>query len=251
MMFLRSALYNIGFVIETMVIGLIGMPTLLVSRKAVVRFSRLWGRVTFAWLRWTVGLEYEVRGREYLPTVPSILALKHQSAWDTIVIGQLLADPAIVYKRELQRIPIFGWYLWGAGMIAIDREAGSAALKHMVNAAKQAIAMGRSVAIFPEGTRGPVGSKLPYLIGVGALYSQLGVPMIPVALNSGFFWGRQAFLKRPGRIVIEILPPIPPGLDRRQAMATLEAQIEENSARLLAEAGYRPFVDNSGGNPDA
>jgi 1-acyl-sn-glycerol-3-phosphate acyltransferase len=130
-------------------------------------------------------------------------------------------------------IPIFGWYLGRAGNIVIDRKAGPSALRKLVNQGRAAAAGGRSIVIFPEGTRGPVGGKLPYQPGVAALYAQLGVPLVPVALNSGSFWGRLAFTKRPGRITIEILPPIAPGLDRRRALAELEQRVEQATARLL------------------
>jgi len=148
----------------------------------------------------------------------------------------VFADPAIVLKRELMMIPFYGWYLWKAGMIAIDRAAGASALKRMVASSEQVAGEGRAIVIFPEGTRTAPGVQHPYQPGVAALYRQLGLPLVPVAVNSGVFWGRRRFAKRPGRITIEILPPIPPGGDRRAVMAELESRIETATARLVARA---------------
>ncbi len=133
-------------------------------------------------------------------------------------------------------IPLYGWYLWKAGMIPVDRSAGAGALKTMLRAGERAVAAGRRIVIFPEGTRTAVGARRPYHPGAAALYRQLGLPLVPVAINSGVFWGRRQFFKRPGRITLEILPAIPPGRDRRAAMAELEARIEAATARLVAAA---------------
>jgi 1-acyl-sn-glycerol-3-phosphate acyltransferase len=234
MTLLRALLFNIGFYAGTTVLAILGLP-FLIRRSWLIRYSRFWTGASLGWLKLAVGLDYEVRGRELLPPPPFILAPKHQSAWDTLILNQLAAGPAIVLKRELTWIPIFGWYLLRAGAIVIDRKAGASALRKLVAQGRHAVAEGRPIAIFPEGTRGPVGGKLPYQPGVAALYAQLGVPLVPVALNSGRFWGRRTFLKRGGRITVEILPPIEPGLDRRRALALLEERIEQASSRLLNE----------------
>jgi 1-acyl-sn-glycerol-3-phosphate acyltransferase len=243
---LRSLLYYIGFYAWTLILGVLGAPTVLFGRPAVAALSVLWTRGAFRWLRFTTGLSYEVLGSERLPAVPSLVAVKHQSAWDTLLLNQLLRDPAVVYKRELNWLPLVGWYIAAAGMIPVDRKGGAAALRRMIEAAERALGQGRPVVIFPEGTRGPVGTKLPYQPGVAALYSRLGVPLVPVALNSGLFWGRHAFLKRPGCITVEILPSIAAGLDRRTAMSQLEERIETATARLVA-GGAAPAVDNAVG----
>jgi 1-acyl-sn-glycerol-3-phosphate acyltransferase len=134
--------------------------------------------------------------------------------------------PAFVLKRELLSIPLFGWYLRKVGMIAVDRAAGASALRNMARQASEAFAEGRSILIFPEGTRVPPGESRPYHPGVAALYTQLKVPVVPVALNSGLFWGRRSFVKRPGTVTVQFLPPIPPGLDRKAFMRELESRIE-------------------------
>jgi 1-acyl-sn-glycerol-3-phosphate acyltransferase len=164
--------------------------------------------------------------------------MKHQSAWDTLILPVVLHDPAIVLKRELLWVPIYGWYAARAGSIAIDRGGRAAALRRMVARARASVAEGRPVVIFPEGTRTAPGRHLPYQPGVAALYQALGLPLVPAAVNSGLFWGRRSFLKRPGRITLAFLDPIPPGLPRRRLMPELESRIETATAALEREAGY-------------
>jgi 1-acyl-sn-glycerol-3-phosphate acyltransferase len=148
----------------------------------------------------------------------------------------VLGDPAVVLKRELLLLPFYGWYAARAGSIAIDRKGGAGALRHMVKAAQRAAALGRPVVIFPQGTRVAPGRPLPYQPGVAALYQALGVPLVPAAVNSGLYWGRRSFWKRPGRITLEFLDPIMPGLSRRDLMARLEDRIEAATAALEREA---------------
>jgi 1-acyl-sn-glycerol-3-phosphate acyltransferase len=235
MMALRALLFNVGFYLWTLVIGLYGTPLLLGPRRYVMEFGRLWAAGSLGLLAWTVGLRHEIRGVENMPPGAAIIAMKHQSSWDTIILPVLFEHPAIVIKHELAWLPIYGWYAVRAGGIPVDRGAGASALKHMLARARKAVASGRPIAIFPEGTRTAVGVRRPYHPGVAALYTQLGIPLVPVAVNSGLFWGRRSFLKRPGRIILEILPAIPAGLPRRQVMAELEARIEAATAALVAE----------------
>jgi 1-acyl-sn-glycerol-3-phosphate acyltransferase len=180
------------------------------------------------------GLRYRVRGQRL--TSPAIYASKHQSAWDTMVFQILVLDAAFVLKRELLWLPLFGLYVWRGRHVAIDRAAGGQALRRMLKDGDRAQAEGRSIVIFPEGTRTAPGADAPYFPGVAALYKRLGIPVVPVALNSGLFWGRRSFIKRPGTITLEFLEPIPPGLDRATFEATLRERIEAGSKRLLAEA---------------
>jgi 1-acyl-sn-glycerol-3-phosphate acyltransferase len=235
MMALRALLFNVGFYLWTLVIGLYGAPLLLGPRRYVMEFGRLWAAGSLGLLAWTVGLRHEIRGVENMPSGAAIIAMKHQSSWDTIILPIIFEHPAIVIKHELAWLPIYGWYAVRAGGIPVDRGAGASALKRMLARARNAVASGRPIAIFPEGTRTAVGARRPYHPGVAALYTQLGIPLVPVAVNSGLFWGRRSFLKQPGRIILEILPAIPPGLPRRQVMAELEARIEAATAALVAE----------------
>jgi 1-acyl-sn-glycerol-3-phosphate acyltransferase len=245
MKFLRALAYNIGFFGGTILLLIPALPLLLGPRRWTNSLAHLWTWLMFTWLKLTVGLGYEVRGRENLPPGPAIYAMKHQSAWETLALFVLFDDPAVILKRELWSMPLFGWFLRKHGTIAIDRNGRSAALKQMLVDAQAAVAIGRPIAIFPEGTRGPVGGKLPYQAGVAALYTQLKVPMVPIALNSGLYWGRRAFLKRKGTVLVQILPPIAAGLDRRTAMALLEEQIETTTMALLEEGGWEKPVENS------
>jgi 1-acyl-sn-glycerol-3-phosphate acyltransferase len=230
---LRALAFNLLLYLFTAGMALLGLPVLLASRRRAMTFGAGWAAAVLKLLAWTVGLRHEVRGREHLPPGPAIIAMKHQSAWDTFAVPVIFDDPAIVLKRELMLIPFYGWYLWKAGMIPVDRKAGAAALKKMVAAGERAAAEGRPIVIFPEGTRTAVGARRPYQPGVAALYRQLALPLVPVAVNSGLFWGRRQFLKRPGRITVEILPALPPGRERHAVMAELEERIEAATARLV------------------
>jgi 1-acyl-sn-glycerol-3-phosphate acyltransferase len=254
---LRSLLFNIAVYLMTAAMALLGLPVLLLPERMGMAFGRSWAALVLKLVGWCCGLTHELRGIEHLPQAPVIIAMKHQSAWDTLAVPVIFGNPAIVLKRELMMIPFYGWYLWKAGMIAIDRKAGAVALRRLVAAGARAAKLRRPIVIFPEGTRTAPGTHHPYQPGVAALYRQLELPLVPVAVNSGLYWGRRRFLKRPGRIIMEILPAIPPGGERRAVMAELEQRIEAATARLLAEAEaggaiHEVAVDNpsarAGGN---
>ena len=236
MIALRSTLFNVAFYGWTALLAIGALPMLLAPRTSVMRFGRWWSRSVLDLARAIAGVEYELRGTEHLPRSPAIIAMKHQSAWDTLAVPVLIGDVAIVLKRELLWIPCYGWYASKAGMIPIDRGAGATALKAMLRRARAVVAQGRSIVIFPEGTRTAIGTKRAYHPGVAALYTQLELPVVPVALNSGLFWPRRRFLKRPGRIVVEALAPLPPGLERRTFLTELQSRIETATERLVAEA---------------
>lgn len=236
---LRAFAFNLTFFIGTVVFGIAGLPFLLTPRRTAMRFGRFWAQAVLWALKVTVGLDGDIRGRENIPAGACLIAMKHQSMWDTLMLPPLLGDPAVVIKRELQFVPFYGWYATRAGSIFIDRKGGAGALRRMIGDAKRAIAADRPVVIFPQGTRTAPGSPVsdaPYQPGIAALYRELEVLLVPVAVNSGLYWGRRAFMKRRGRIVAQFLEPIPPGLPRREVMATLEARIEAATAALEAEA---------------
>ena len=233
----RALLFNVAFWLWTAVLYLMVLPVYLLGpRSWLVPLSKLWLRPIHALARRVIGLDYEVRGRANLPESPCLIAAKHQSAWEIFALLVELDQPAFVLKRELMRIPLFGWYTRRYGAVPIDRSGGSAALRSMLRSARGFLDAGRAVVIFPEGTRLPPGARGAYHPGVAALYRDLGVPVVPLALNAGAFWGRRALDRRPGRIVLEFLAPIPPGLDRKTFMATLADRLEPASDRLLAEA---------------
>ena len=192
------------------------------------------GHATLWGLRVICGLAYEVRGREHIAAGPALYAGKHLAMWDTVVLPVILKSPALVLKRQLLRVPFYGWYARKVGMIALDRTAHANALRSLVAQAKARIAEGRPIAIFPEGTRKKIGAPPDYKPGVAALYGHLDLTCIPFGLSSGVYWA--GALRRPGRIVIEFLPPIASGLKRREFMAALEASVEQSTAALVAEA---------------
>lgn len=230
----RSVLFFVLFQAWTLVLGLLYLPLLLTPAAVVGKAAAFWVKGTFLLLRLTCGLSFQVRGT--VPPGAALVASKHQSTLETFAFRLILGDPAVILKKELLRIPFFGWYLGKTGVIAIDRAAGTKALKDMVKGAEAEAARGRPVLIFPEGHRQPVGAAPEYHTGIAMIYAGLGLPCHPVALNTGLFWGRGSFAKRPGVATIQFLDPIAPGLDRKTFMAQLQARIEEASAALAAEA---------------
>ena len=236
MIWARALIFNIAFFAWTAIAGAVGLPFLIAPRALTMRFGQFWARTVLMLLRVIVGLDDEIRGLDRVPRSACIIAMKHQSAWDTMIPLVVLGDPAAVVKRELLLLPFYGWYAARAGSIGIDRKAGAKALRQMIAAARPIANQGRPILIFPEGTRVAPGARLPYQPGVAALYQALAVPLVPAAVNSGLYWGRRSFIKRPGRIVLEFLEPIPPGWPRRQMMAELERRIETATAALLREA---------------
>jgi 1-acyl-sn-glycerol-3-phosphate acyltransferase len=231
----RSLLFNLCLWPWTLLMLLAALPWLAAPPRLMLAHSKVWMQGVQLLLSRIIGLDYEVRGREHQNAV-AIFAFKHQSAWETLAIHLLLPGAAIALKRELTQIPLFGWCLMHSGMIRIDREGGARALRGLIEDGRAALARGAPIAIFPEGTRVAPGEHRPYHPGVAALYRHLDCAVVPVALNSGVFWGRRSFVKRPGRIVVEFLPPIAPGLERKDFMIELERRLEPATERLVAEA---------------
>ena len=237
MLLLRSLLFNLAFYLMTTAFLILPLPVYFILPQAFAMWVvRTWARAGIWLLRVLAGTRLEIRGREHIPATASIVAAKHQSAFETFALVPQLPNPTFVIKRELKRIPIFGQYTIKAGMIHVDRSAGISALRYIANRARVEIAKGRDIIIFPEGTRRPPGAPPDYHPGVAHLYRALGVNVVPVALNSGLFWRRRTFLRYPGTIVIEFLPAIPPGLDGRRFMERLQSDIETASERLRREA---------------
>lgn len=233
MLIIRSLLFILLFALWTLVVGLVSLPALAMTRRAGVAVARFWLRGGLVLLRALCGLSYVVRGTP--PQGAALVVSKHQSTLETFAFRQILPDPAVVLKRELLRIPVFGWYLWKSGVIAINRASGVKALNQMVAESKAAMVDDRAVLMFPEGTRTAVGQAPDYHSGVAMLYGALNCPVVPVALNTGLYWGRGRACKRPGQAVIEFLDPIPAGLPRKEFMAVLQQRIEDSTARLVAE----------------
>jgi 1-acyl-sn-glycerol-3-phosphate acyltransferase len=237
---LRSVVFNVLFYLNTLIFLIIGLPTFVMPYQAIVEVAKTWGRVNLFLLRVVAGVKFELRGRDKIPPGALIVASKHQSAWETFALMHLFKSPAFVMKRELLWIPVFGWLMLKGRMVGVDRSAGMRALISLAAAARAELARGRQLIIFPEGTRRPVGAEPADKSGIAFLYAQAGVPCLPLALNSGVFWPRRSILRRPGTVVVEILDPIPPGLDKKSFVTRLQQAIEPATAHLIAEAGVRP-----------
>jgi 1-acyl-sn-glycerol-3-phosphate acyltransferase len=242
-MLLRSALFNVLFYLNLFVQLVGALPTLVMPRIAIVRVAMFWGRTNIWLLRVVCGIKLEILGLERIPPGPLLVASKHQSLWETFALLWLFSDPAFILKRELQWIPFFGWYAWKAAMIPVDRGRGAPALAAMTDIARAELARGRQIVIFPEGTRRAPGAEPNYKYGIVHLYGETGMPCLPIALNSGLFWPRRSFMRYPGTIRVEILDPIPSGLDKPVFAERLKQDIETATARLIAE-GERELAQN-------
>ena len=231
----RSLLFNALFYVNITLRMVVALPTILLPYWFLHGVLRRYASSTLWFLRVVCGTEVEWRGREKLPTGPYIVACKHQSLWETFALFMLLPDPTYVLKRELMWLPLFGWLATKARMIPIDRGSHAKALASMTAAARREAARGRQIEIFQEGTRRPPGAKPRYLPGVAFLYAELGLPCIPIALNSGLFWPRRSLRRHPGTVLVEVLDAIPPGLEKREFLMRLQNATEQATARLVAE----------------
>ena len=232
MVYIRSFIFNSAFYVGTAILVMLMGPVLLLPPFLARHVARFWGWLAHKQL-YIVGIRQREYGDSHLDK-QVIYAVKHQSAWETIILSWLLHAPAFVLKVELLRLPIIGRFFIKTGCIPVDRTDGVRALRKMRDAAFELSAQGRSILIFPQGTRVPPRTSKPYEIGVFALYESTGLPVVPVALNSGFVWPRNSWLKYPGTVDIHFLEPIQPGLTRKQFMAKLEQQIESKMVVLDA-----------------
>jgi 1-acyl-sn-glycerol-3-phosphate acyltransferase len=231
-----SLLFNVLFYVTTTLFVVLGSPLLFAPRRWAMAALAVHSRFELWLLKVIVGTKLEVRGQEKLPKGACLVASKHQSAWETFALIPLFRDPALLMKRELFWIPFHGWFSRKFEMIPVDRDKGPAALRRMLREARKRVADGREIIIFPEGTRRAPGAPPDYKTGVILLYEALGLPCVPVALNSGVFWPRRSLERRPGTIVVKFLDPIPPGLPKAEFLARLTEAVETASTRLLAEA---------------
>jgi 1-acyl-sn-glycerol-3-phosphate acyltransferase len=231
----RSLIFNALFYVNLTIRMIVALPTILLPYSFLHGVLRRYASSTLWFLRVVCGTKVEWRGREKLPAGPCIVACKHQSLWETFALFMLLPDPTYVLKRELMWLPLFGWLATKARMIPIDRGSHTKALASMTAAARREAARGRQIVIFPEGTRRPPGAKPRYLPGVAFLYAELGLPCVPIALNSGLFWPRRSLRRHPGTVLVEVLDAIPPGLEKREFLMRLQNATEQATARLVAE----------------
>jgi 1-acyl-sn-glycerol-3-phosphate acyltransferase len=237
MLFLRSLLANIVFYVNlSLWLVFVALPALILPSRYMLKIAQAWARSALFLMRITAGLKYEIKGLENIPPGGLLVASKHQSFWETFALIMLFPDPVFILKRELMRIPLFGWCLFKLRMIPVDRGGRARALNQVARRAR--VELGekkRQLLIFPEGTRRAPGAPPDYKYGVAHIYSTLDVACVPVALNSGLFWPRRRFLRPPGTIRMEFLPPIAPGMPKAQFQALLQEQIETASNRLLEQ----------------
>jgi 1-acyl-sn-glycerol-3-phosphate acyltransferase len=228
MSFLRSLLFTLIQVVVTIPYGLLAPLLFPLPPLTRYRILRQWSRFIIWLARWILGIRYRVLGLEHLPKGPCVVLSKHQSAWETIAFQLFMPPLAFVLKKELLKIPFFGWGLAMTSPIAIDRAAGREALKTLEEQGIQRLAQGFWVVVFPEGSRMPPGQKGKYNIGGAWLAVKAGVPVLPVAHNAGRLWGRNAFIKHAGEVTVVIGPPIPTvGRKATEVNAEAEAWIEQ------------------------
>jgi 1-acyl-sn-glycerol-3-phosphate acyltransferase len=219
---LRSALYAATFYPLTFLWVVIGVPLSLLGRRPTRAVVLGWVEMHHKLVRSVLGIRFRVEGA--IPGEPMLIAAKHQSMLETLELVRISKLPIIVMKKELADIPLFGFLTRRYGVIAVEREAGAKALRALVEEGQQAVASGRGVLIYPEGTRVPVGETPPLKSGFAALYRALGLPVVPVALDSGRLWGR-GFVHRSGTVTIAIGETIPAGLPRKEIEAHVHAAI--------------------------
>ena len=240
MLIVRSYLFAAFFFVFTALSSVTAAIISIVLPKHLPGFARWWSQRWLSVYRVLCGVSYRVVGAENLPAGPCILAMKHQSAWDTCALFAVFERPVYVLKNELMWIPFFGWALRQLGCIPVKRGTGRAALEDMVRGTRIALDKNKQVVIFPEGTRTNVGDPPAYKSGISHLYKALDTPFVPVALNTGVFWPRHGMLRPPGQITVQVLPAIPAGLDRKAMLERLIDEVETASRRLSAAAtGHR------------
>lgn len=237
---LRSALYNFVLYAGTLILMILFIPTLFMPCKAAGCFPRTWSWIMPKLLFVICGIKLEVKGLENLPKENGyIVASKHQSAMETIIFHAVVPNVFYVLKRELLFIPLAGIYFLKTGCIAIDRNGGAKTMRKMLTGVKKRLSQKMNLVIFPEGTRTKPGTKKPYTPGVAFLYEQCQVPVVPVALNSGYCWPKNQVKKYAGTVTVVFLPPIEPGMNKRAFLDTLYERIETAQEKLPSPFGKK------------
>lgn len=230
LLFLRSLVFNIYVRLSSAIIFIIGAPFVAFGERSTFFACKIWAANVIYSAKYIAGINFVVKG-----TVPKggvVLACKHQSAWETAVFHIIARHPAYVFKKELLYVPVFGLYLLASHQICIDRKGGASSIKKLIKDVNQCVKNNQPVIIFPEGTRKKFGAPPDYKAGIAAIYNNIEANVVPVALNSGKFWGRESFWKRSGTITISFLPPIAKGLSKQEFMQVLETQIESECAKI-------------------
>lgn len=249
MIWLRSALFNAWFFGITFVLGVVGVGVRFAAPDRALDLARRWARWVIGGARVICGIRVDVSGLEKLPPGPLLLASQHQSAFDTLIWAVLLPKVSYVYKAELERIPLFGPMLPASGQIALDRAASVASVRNLLRATRRAKAEGRQIVIFPQGTRVAVGAEAAIRGGFTLIASRTALPIYPVATDSGRYWGRRAFTKRPGRIRIHVGDPIPPDLPSPQLVAVLQQRWRDAGLDRAVDNPVDDSLDDPAANP--
>jgi 1-acyl-sn-glycerol-3-phosphate acyltransferase len=237
----RSLVFNSIFYLNLIVQMILWAPLFfLMPRKKAWFVPKFWARSSLWLYEKLTGTGHDISGLENLPEGSFILAPKHQSFWDTFAFLPFLRDPLYILKRELTWIPFFGWYIIKMRLIPVNRGSRSRALKKVVVDTKREMAHDRQLIIYPEGTRRSPGDEPAYKYGIVEIYSQLGLPVVPVAHVAGLYWPRRKFLRYPGTIKARFLPAIPAGLEREEFMRRLVGETEAGCDALLLEAAKTP-----------
>lgn len=234
----RSLIFMIVIYAWMLILGIVFLPYALFSKAGALRACKTYARSTMWLARWMVGIRCEVRGR--VPTNEVVIAAKHQSFLDIIIIFDAIPHGKFIMKRELLFTPVIGMYARRLGCIPVNRGKRGAAVTKMVKDVSKEFSEPGQLVIYPQGTRVAPGAKKPYKVGTAVLYEGLGFPCVPVATNAGVFWPRTGVMRKPGLAIVEFLDPIEPGVGRDDFLARLEDVIETRSNELMREVGFDP-----------
>lgn len=237
--YIRSFLFIVQMYLAMAIMALAFAPFALVRREMALKACHTYCRYVRWSAGWMVGLRADIRGE--IPQGGALVAAKHQSFFDIILIFGALPNPRFIMKKQLKYAPFLGWYAMRLGCIPVDRGKGGVAIRDMLARVEQGREAAGQIIIYPQGTRVAPGDNKPYKVGSALLYGQLGQPCVPVATNVGLFWPKRSMLRKPGMAVVEFLPPIAAGVDQRQFLATLERVVEDRSNALMADAGFTPL----------
>lgn len=224
---IRSIVFTVVIALAAVIFTLVLFPLVFFGENTAKRIIRWWTHLALGAMAIIAGVTYRIEGRENIPAGGALIVSNHQSLWETIVLNILLSHPVVILKKELLRIPVYGWWALRAGNIAIDRKGGAKELRRIRETAAARIESGAQIVVFPEGTRVDPGETAPYQPGVAGIYLAAGAPCVPIAHDSGRFWRKLGGALNPGVITLRILEPIPPGLDRRTFQREIETRINE------------------------
>tara|TARA_X000000368_G_C22844142_1_gene629057 strand:+ start:80 stop:778 length:699 start_codon:yes stop_codon:yes gene_type:complete len=232
-MFVRSILFYLLLGIWTIIMGILFCPCLLLPSKFLFKPVRAWILGIFILLKYICKITHEIQGIDNIPNHSVLIASKHQSAFETFALFYYLSKAIFIHKKQLFLIPIFGQYLKKINMISINRKGGASAMRLMLKQAKNKLAEGFSIIIFPEGTRKKPGEKSDYRSGFVGLYKEMKTEILPVAVNSGKYWPKDTFIKNPGNIIIKILPLINSNIERKEILKLVESKIENATNKII------------------